>query len=262
MKLRINLTLLVTLLMVFQTASAQIELFQKSYFVQGTDTLPLRILYPDGFDESKSYPVVLLLHGMGERGNDNELQLKHGGKFFSSPETRAQYPAIVVFPQCSMQSFWPAVDFSQDYNPAKPMEYNPFGEPTLAMKLLLSYVDQLRDKKYVDQRRMYLGGISMGGMGTFELLYRRPDVFAAAFPICGGGNPLSADAFAFKVKVWAFHGAKDDVVNPVNSIQMVDAINTISNNAKLTIYPEGGHGIWDRVFAEPDLLKWLFFMSK
>ncbi|MBV5336511.1 MAG: phospholipase, partial [Deltaproteobacteria bacterium] len=74
--------------MIFQTVSAQIGLFQKSYFVQGTDTLPLRILYPDGFDESKSYPVVLLLHGMGERGNDNELQLKHGGKFFSSPETR------------------------------------------------------------------------------------------------------------------------------------------------------------------------------
>lgn len=249
--------------MVSQTATAQIDRFQKSYFVQGSDSLPLRILYPDGFDEAKSYPVIILLHGMGERGNDNELQLLHGGEFFSSPETRAQYPAIVVFPQCSMQSFWPVVDFFKDRDPAQALQFNPFGEPGQAMKLLLGYVDQLGEKKYVDKRRMYLGGISMGGMGTFELLYRRPDVFAAAFPICGGGNPLSADAFAFKVKVWAFHGAKDDVVNPVNSIQMVDAINSISNdNAKLTIYPEGGHAIWDRVFAEPDLLKWLFSMSK
>ena len=115
MKSRSIILSIAAFFMVFQTASAQIGLFQKSYFVQGTDTLPLRILYPDGFDEAKSYPVVLLLHGMGERGNDNELQLKYGAELFSSPETRAQYPAIVVFPQCSMQSFWPAVDFSQDY---------------------------------------------------------------------------------------------------------------------------------------------------
>lgn len=245
-----------------QNVFTQNDLFQKGSFSIGTETMPYRILYPDNFDSSQKYPLILFLHGSGERGNDNQLQLTHGGKLFSSTETRSQFPAIVVFPQCSIESSWESDDLPEDNNENKFMVFNPFGEPTVAMKLLLGLVDQLVGKQFVDPSCIYLGGLSIGGMGTFELLYRRPDVFAAAFPICGGGNASSVDNYAQKVKIWAFHGAKDDVVSPALSIQMVDAINEAGGDAKLTIYPEANHGVWDNVFAEPELLKWLFSVKK
>jgi predicted peptidase len=245
-----------------QSVFSQNELFQKKSFIIGADTLPYRILYPDNFDTAQHYPLILFLHGSDESGNDNQSQLKHGGKLFSSPETRAHYPAIVIFPQCPTQSFWASADFPEDNSGYQSMVFNPFGEPTLGVKLLMGLVDQLTEEQFVDKKCIYIGGLSLGGMGTFELLHRRPDIFAAAFPICGGGNTSSVDNYALKVKIWAFHGAKDDVVPPVLSIQMVDAINKAGGDAKLTIYPEANHGVWDNVFAEPELLKWLFSVKK
>ncbi|NOU46779.1 MAG: prolyl oligopeptidase family serine peptidase [Bacteroidales bacterium] len=262
MKQIFKILLAAVLFLVIQSGFAQTALFQKKIYVNGPDTLPYRILYPDNFDPGQQYPLILILHGMGERGNDNELQLKHGGNFFSSPETRRDFPAIVVFPQCSIRSFWASMEVINENTREESFVFNPSGEPTTSMKLVLGFIDQLIENKYVNKSKMYVGGISMGGMGTYELLYRRPDVFAAAFPICGGGNPVSAVTFAGKVKVWAFHGAKDDVVLPQYTKQMVDAINKAGGDARLTLYPEGNHGVWDNVFAEPELLKWLLLVNK
>lgn len=245
-----------------QTIFSQTSLFQTAMYTIESDSLPYRILYPDNFNPEQRYPLILFLHGMGERGNDNQLQLMHGGKLFSASETRSQYPAIVVFPQCSVESFWADANFQKDDSKRETLVFDPFNEPTIAMKLLLDLVDQLVVKQFVDPSAIYVGGLSMGGMGTFELLHRRPNVFAAAFPICGGGNTSSVDNYAPKVKIWAFHGAKDDVVPPALTIQMVDAINKAGGDAKLTIYPEANHGVWDNVFAEPELLKWLFSVRK
>jgi len=262
MKKLFNPLLMVSLFLTFQSGFGQTELFRKKIYCQDADTLPYRILYPDGFDKEKAYSLIVVLHGSGERGNDNALQLVHGGDFFASPDTRKYYPAIVVFPQCSKNSFWAAADFPEDYSKPRNIVFYPFGEPTSSMKLLLGFVDQLIEEQFVDKSRVYVGGISMGGMGTYELLYRRPDIFAAAFPICGGGNPEAVHNYAQKVKIWAFHGAKDNVVMPIYTIQMIDAIHKLGGEANLTLYPEGNHGVWDNAFAEPELLKWLFSVRK
>lgn len=105
-------------------------------------------------------------------------------------------------------------------------------------------------------------GLSMGGMGTFEIISRKPDMFAAAVPICGGARPETAKNFASKVNLWVFHGAKDDVVPPQKSEVMVEAIKKANGNVKFTLYPNANHNSWDSTFAEPELLKWLFSNTK
>jgi predicted peptidase len=119
-------------------------------------------------------------------------------------------------------------------------------------------VNKLLREGYIDKKKVYVGGLSMGGMGTFEILYRCPKTFAAAFPICGGGNSEYVGKYAKKVKIWAFHGAKDDVVPPKYSETMANAIKSNGGVIKFTIYPNDNHNSWDSAFAEPDLLPWLF----
>ena len=136
------------------------------------------------------------------------------------------------------------------------------GDPTTAMTGLLGLIDQWLDKPFVDKHHIYVGGLSMGGMGTFELLRRKPELFAAAFPICGGDNTQNAKIYAKKVPLWVFHGAKDNIVQPEHSIIMVEAIKAAGGNPKFTLYPNDGHNSWDHAFAEPDLMAWLFSHKK
>jgi predicted peptidase len=117
-------------------------------------------------------------------------------------------------------------------------------------------------RKYpVDDERVYVGGLSMGGMGTFELVRRMPKTFAAAFPICGGANPATAKKMD-DVDWWIFHGAKDDVVPPRHSEVMVKALKKEGANVKFTLYPNANHNSWDPAFTEPELLSWLFSKKK
>ncbi|NMM48494.1 carboxylesterase family protein [Marinigracilibium pacificum] len=237
------------------------NLYQKKTFQSGDDILNYRIMYPQNFDASVKYPVVLFLHGSGERGNDNELQLVHGSSLFADPKVREDYPAIVVFPQCPTDDSWANVtrndnqvegSFTYDYS-------KPIKKPSeLVMKLL----DELLANPYVDQNRIYITGLSMGGMGTFELLYRFPDKFAAAIPICGGSNPESAKAYANKVPVWIIHGAKDKVVSPAGSLEMAKRILAAGGYPKVTIFEDANHNSWDPAFAHPEYLKWMFSHSK
>ena len=104
---------------------------------------------------------------------------------------------------------------------------------------------------------MYVGGLSMGGMGTFEIVWRNPKLFAAAFPICGGADTGSAKKFS-KISWWIFHGAKDDVVLPLFSQRIVTALQQINADVKFTLYPEANHNSWDNALAEPELMPWLF----
>jgi len=119
-------------------------------------------------------------------------------------------------------------------------------------------LDSLANSKNVNSKRIYIGGLSMGGMGTFELLWHKPGFFAAAFPICGGGNPESVKLYAKKFPVWIFHGDKDPAVPVSNSRLMNNALKKAGAKVKYTEYPGVGHNSWDNAFAEPDLLPWLF----
>lgn len=134
--------------------------------------------------------------------------------------------------------------------------------PTTALKLVMDLMDSVQSLPYSRDEQFYVGGLSMGGMGTFEILYRRPEMFAAAFPICGGGNPDSVDEYAGDVDVWVFHGAQDDIVLPSYSTEMVIALMKADADVKYTLYKDANHNSWDSAFAEPDLFPWLFTKRK
>lgn len=239
---------------------AQHESYIKDSFISRKDTLPLRILYPKDFDESKTYPLVIFLHGRGESGNDNEKQLAHGSKLFQ--DSILKYPAIVVFPQCPSDSYWSNVNITTDHNGKRHFNFQKGGKPTRAMAMLLKYFDKTYRQKYVDKKRVYIAGLSMGGMGTFEMLRRRPNAFAAAIAICGGDNVANVRKYAKKVNLWIFHGEKDDVVDPVFSKNIVDALQKQDANPCFTLFPNANHNSWDPAFAEPNFLQWLFSQRK
>lgn len=220
------------------------------------DTLDYRILLPENFDPAKKYPVLFFLHGSGERGLDNHSQLLHGGGLFLKPELRKDFPAIIIFPQCPSESYWANVKFGTPGEKEK-FIFQKGGSPTKAMHALLGLVDQTLQKPYVDLNQVYVGGLSMGGMGTFEILRRRPRTFAAAFSICGGDHIANVEKYKH-VPLWIFHGAKDDVVNPSFSIAISNQLKIIGKEVKITIYPEANHNSWDNAFGEAELLPWLF----
>jgi predicted peptidase len=251
------------LFFISQFAEAQdTSAYSRHLFIKNHDTMPYRVLLPLNFNPSHKYPLILFLHGSGERGNDNNKQLVHGGSLFVADSVRQKYPAIVVFPQCSENSFWANITRQYDSNTQKTsFAFKPDGEPTEAMKLLLDLLRTIEDNYPVDKRRMYVGGLSMGGMGTFELVRRRPGTFAAAIPICGGADTSSAAQLS-KTAWWIFHGLKDPVVNPQFSEDMAGALKACGADVKLTLYPEDGHNSWDDAFREPDLFKWLFAHRK
>ncbi|WP_305982148.1 prolyl oligopeptidase family serine peptidase [Roseivirga thermotolerans] len=262
--MKIKLLLICTLAGVLNISLAQTkEDFRAAKHTYEEGSLNYRVLYPEGFDSTKEYPLVLFLHGAGERGTNNEKQLVHGSKLFLDPSNREKFPAIVVFPQCPPEDYWANVHRPLDENGKRQFTYfTTKTEPTLAMKGLLSLVDSLSRVAHIDKDRMYVMGLSMGGMGTFELVSRRPKTFAAAAPICGGGHPKSARKYAKKVPFWIFHGLKDDVVPPHFSKEMASAIEEKGGRVKLTLYPNANHNSWDPAFAEPELLPWLFSHSK
>lgn len=241
-----------------QTLSA----FDRGSFIIKTDTLPYRILFPKNFNPAQKYPLIIVLHGAGERGNDNEAQLKYGPKLFLNDTIRQNYPAIVVFPQCPKDDYWANVKISQSLTGKRVFNFQEGGKPNCAMTLLLGMVDQMLDKPFISKKQVYIGGLSMGGMGTLEMLRRKPNTFAAAFAICGGDNTNNVPKYARKTPLWIFHGLKDSVVPFDHSQVVVDALKAAGADPKFTIYPNDDHNSWDDAFAEPQLMPWLFSHSK
>ena len=247
-----------------QLAAQDLSLYQQKWFIRGTDTLPYRLLLPENYDSTKQYPVILFLHGAGERGRDNERQLTHGGKLFLQDDVRKKYPAIVVFPQCSFTSFWSNVQFKLDTTSKKRIgfDFQESGEPTSAMKLAMGMFEGILKDYPVKTDQVYVMGLSMGGMGTFEIVRRMPNTFAAAIPICGGANPNTAKELR-KTAWYIIHGAKDDVVPPKYSEDMVVALRKFYGvEMEYLVFPNANHNSWDPAFAEPGLLPWLFKQRK
>lgn len=123
-------------------------------------------------------------------------------------------------------------------------------------------LDSMAATPNINNKQIYIGGLSMGGMGTFELLWRKPGFFAAAFPICGGGNPAKASSYGQGFPIWIFHGDSDPVVNVNDSRKMVTALQNVKAKIKYTEYPGVKHDSWNNAFAEPGLLPWLFSNKK
>ncbi|MFN2458154.1 MAG: prolyl oligopeptidase family serine peptidase [Chitinophagaceae bacterium] len=257
-----KLFLFIFLLMIAKSFYGQeLTLYEKHLYVNGSDTMPYRLLLPDNYNSSKKYSLILFLHGAGERGNDNEKQLVHGAKLFLREEVRKSYPAIVVFPQCGEDSYWSNVKINRNVSASHKFIFQERGEPTIAMVLVQQLLEKIIADYSVQKDQIYVGGLSMGGMGTFEIVRRNPRLFAAAFPICGGAHPATARKLK-NTGWWVFHGAKDDVVPPVYSQVMVDALKKKKASVRYTFYPDANHNSWDPAFAEKDLLPWLFAQKR
>lgn len=256
------LSLLLVLSFVQQTQAQEdsFPMYERKVWQSPTGSaLNYRILYPKDFDESKEYPLVVFLHGMGERGGDNTTQLTHGAKLFA--DSIEQYPAIVIFPQCPTMDYWANVyrpdqgGRDRDYIFYTDQDYNN------SLGMVAELIDDFLAKPFVDIDRFYLSGLSMGGFGVWELLWRMPEKIAAAAPICGGGPVELAHKMA-EVPIWAFHGVDDAVVHPRFSERMIPALQEEGGQAKVTLYPGVNHNSWENAFREPDFLAWLFSKRK
>lgn len=236
--------------------------FTKSaYQDEAGNVLPYQILFPRNYDRNRQYPLVLFLHGAGERGTDNEKQLTHGGKLFLDEKARTDFPAIVVFPQCPPESYWSSVNIDREKRPML-LDFSYNDQLNWPTQAAVDLVKSLLKTESVDKNRVYLMGLSMGGMGTFETLSRYPKLFAAATPICGGGDPDLTKRYAKRLPLWVFHGDADDVVEVKYSRKMVAKLKELGGRVSYTEYPGVGHGSWNNVFAEPRLLPWLFAQNR
>lgn len=241
-----------------------LSLYKKELFIsQNGDTLKYRILFPEGYDTGTKYPLLVFLHGAGERGDDNEKQLTHGADLFLQPENRENHPAIVVFPQCPEDKYWIDIAVrSQLRGQGLPDFKESIKNPSEELALVNELVEGLVQEESVDKDRMYVMGLSMGGFGTFETLARWPEKYAAAVGICGGGNISLTKNYADQTAVWITHGAKDDVVPVVLSQRLYHALKEQGAKVKYTEFPEANHNAWDPTFEIPGLLPWLFSHRK
>jgi predicted peptidase len=229
-------------------------LAKKTFTGAGAGTLPYRLLSPEAIESGKTYPLVVFLHGAGERGDDNAAQLVHGIVEFCRPENRKKYPCFLVAPQCPKGKSWAKIDRTT----TKPTLSK---EPSEQGRLVLELIAALQKEYPIDAKRIYLTGLSMGGYGTWDLLCRRPDLFAAAVPICGGGDDAQAEKIA-KIPIWVFHGALDRAVPVQRSRDMVAALEKAGGRPLYTEYPDEAHASWVPAYRATAMMKWLFAQKR
>jgi predicted peptidase len=187
------------------------------------------ISLPKDYEKQEKWPLLLFLHGSGERGDDLELVKVHGPpKLIAAGK---EFPFIVVSPQCPKGRWW------------EPIE-------------LVALLDDLAKTYKIDPDRVCVTGLSMGGFGTWRLAAYAPDRFAAIAPICGGGETHWAKQFPH-IPCWTFHGAKDAGVKLERSQQMIEALTKAGGTPKLTVYPEAEHDSWTETYNNPELYEWL-----
>ena len=191
---------------------------------------------PSDYAEETAFPLLIFLHGAGEKGDDLEKVKVHGPPRLIAEGSRT-FPAIVVSPLCSEDRFW-MVD---------------------RLEVMLR---ELRELYNIDDKRMYLTGLSMGGYGTMKWAYAHPEHFAALVPICGGELQEGKSAIIKDIPLWAFHGAKDEVVPISLTEDYINALKTVGGNPRFTIYPEAGHDSWTETFENEDMWDWLFAQRK
>jgi predicted peptidase len=233
---------------------ANILEFERATVSDGANSIPYRLFRPRVIDKNQKYPLVVFLHGAGERGDDNEAQLRHGLARFSAPEVQAEHPSFILVPQCPKGQKWSDVDWALPKSPLPE-------QPSVSLSLAMKAVEQLVDTVAVDPKRIYLTGISMGGYGTWDAATRWPERFAAAVPVCGGGDDLLASRLV-RIPIWSFHGDLDKAVPVSRSRDMIHAIQLAGGSAKYTEYAGVGHNSWDKAYAETDLYVWLFSQRK
>ncbi|HEY8937446.1 MAG TPA: prolyl oligopeptidase family serine peptidase [Cyclobacteriaceae bacterium] len=220
--------------------------FLKLQYLSGGDTLPYRFLKPRKIDGEKKYPLIIFFHGAGERGDDNEKNIKHIKDMVTNNGTRMKYPCFVIAPQCPEKLKW-IESYNAEFTarPAKPMQQ------------FITLLEKILKENPIDPSRIYVTGLSMGGFATWDLIARYPNKFAAAIPICGGGDEKTAPKIKH-IPIWAFHGAKDTTVPPEKSRKMIKALQDAGGSPGYCEYPDVEHPSWVHAYKDPFLLTWLF----
>lgn len=210
-----------------------------------------RLLRPEASEPGVRHPVVLFLHGAGERGDDNEAQLKFLPRWMAEADNRRRHPCFLIAPQCRKDHAWAEIDWKLK----RPL---PLAErPTADLAAALAALDAVLATEPADPARVYVTGLSMGGYGTWDLACRSPERFAAALPICGGGDPASAPRLA-ALPLWCFHGSEDPLVPAALSRSMIDAIVAAGGVPIHSELPGVGHDSWSPAYRNPAVLDWLF----
>ena len=241
---------------IINSTQAQSNRFSKNIYTNSKgEKLNYRMLFPD-YDTIRKYPLVIFLHGSGERGNDNEAQLKWGVTNFATDQAMVLHPAFVIAPQCPKNETWSNV---KNYQKGGPIKLKP--TPSKSMKLVIELIHNFIKNFNVDTSRIYITGLSMGGYGTFDALQRYPDLFAAAVPVCGAGDISKAKDIA-NIPMWIFHGSEDAAVNPNYSIEMYKALLKEGAKPGFTMYPETGHFSWLAAYNNKHMMSWLFKQHK
>jgi predicted peptidase len=221
--------------------------FAPRMFTAGGHRMPYRLFIPDAAARRQPLPLVVWLHGASGLGTDNTAQISAGGNELGSglwvrPDIQARFPAFVVAPQSPPNQAWGSTTSGR---------LTPYGQ------LVIDLIDALAREFAIDRDRVYVIGQSRGGIGVWDLITKRPDVFAAAVPLCAVGDPRHIGVAA-DVGVWVFHGARDTGMPVDNARAMVAALKAAGGHVKYTEYPDVAHDVWTRAFAEPDLPAWLF----
>ena len=273
----VHLFIPAVLLMTSLPASIHSGEFLKRSHRHGEATLPYQLFVPEGYTTAKSYPIVLVLHGAGERGDDTTRHMVNNVTEWCGT-IQQSVPAFIVFPQCPHGNQWVDVPWSSGL----------YNSDTVAISnelaTSLSLVDSLMDEFSIDENRQYITGLSMGGFGVWDALIRFPDRFAAAMPVCGGSDPTKAKSISH-VPVWAFHGAHDGAINPQGTRQMIQGIRDAGVDVLLTEcpdddcskrlsgeqlageaekyqclyteYPTTGHNAWEQAYQNTVALAWI-----
>jgi len=212
---------------------------QKKFSFNITFQMEYLLFLPESYAQStnQKFPLILFLHGAGERGSNLDSVKRHG--IPKIVETNPDFPFIAVSPQCPEDSWW-----------------------TSELHTINGLIEEVVEKYQVDTSRIYLTGLSMGGFGTWSLASMYPERFAAIAPVCGGGEVRQILRSLVEMPIWTFHGQKDDVIPLSRSEEIVTALKKHGSSIKFTIYPEAGHDSWTKTYDNPELYKWFLKHSR
>jgi predicted peptidase len=227
-----------------------VDFVKKVYVNKNGERLPYRLFVPTGYSPQQKYPLVLWLHGGEGRGSDNLQQIVHtnqtGAHVWLAPEIQLKFPAFVLAPQCPINENWADPDLNQ---------------PSKALQLALQILAAIQKEFSIDPDRVYVVGQSMGGLGVYSLLQLYPEKWAGAIILAAYDNFTNANAIS-RVPLWVFQGDQDQTV-PVTMVRdMMHQLKKVKANLRYTEYRKADHNIWDRAFAEPELIPWLASLKR
>lgn len=247
------------MIMISATTMAQNKFSREAFVSQNGDTLLYRQLQPKSIDADTKYPLVLFLHGAGERGNDNEAQLQHGANMFTNPVNQEKHPTFALFPQCPTNSFWAPINREG----TKERGFFPYNSSmTSTLQAVKELLDAFINNNPVDTNRIYIMGLSMGGMGTFDMVCHYPQLFTAAIPICGGVNTQRLQEIETPTSFRIFHGDADTVVPVTFSRDAYTTLKAKGIDVQYIEFPGVNHDSWTPAFNRDDFMEWLFKQSK